>query len=290
MTVRTGVLYDPDASYDVVTSDIVYLADGELQLPARMYLPQGAEPFPAVVDVHGGAWAAQSHVFNAASHEALARSGVVVMAIDFRSSNLAPHPAAMQDINYAVRWLKAHASQYNATSEKLGIVGWSSGGHQVMLGAMRPEAYPGIPLAEAADLDARVAYVVLGWPVLDPIARYRLAQAAGNEALMRNHLVYFGDEATQERENPVLMLERGEQVELPPVLIVQGSADEALPRMLAERFVELYSLAGGVVELGKYPGAPHGFMREPGPNTDRAQEQIRHFIARQLQSEGEERA
>jgi acetyl esterase/lipase len=233
MTANTRLRYDPNANYEVVTSDIVYRREGELQLPARMYLPQGPGPFPAVVDVHGGAWAAQSHVFNAASHEALARSGVVVMAIDFRSSNLAPHPAAMEDISYAIRWLKAHASEFSATAEGLGVVGWSSGGQQVMLGAMRPEA---------------------------------------------------GDEATQERENPVLMLERGVQAELPPVLVVQGSADEALPRMLAERFVELYSLAGGVIELGKYPGAPHGFMREPGPNTDRAQAQICQFISRQLAS------
>jgi acetyl esterase/lipase len=282
MTTTTQLRYDPNASYDVKTIDIVYRKDGDLELPARIYQPQGAGPFPAVVDVHGGAWNAQSHVFNAISHESLAASGVVVMAIDFRSSNLAPHPAALHDINYAVRWLKAHASEYGGSGEHVGLVGWSSGGHQVMLAGMRPAEFAVIPLAEAPNLDARVAFVVMGWPVIDPLARYEMARAAGNEPLMKNHHAYFGDEAGQIAASPPRMLERGEPAELPPALLVQGAADEGLPRMMAEHFVEVYSLAGGIIELGKYPGEPHGFMREVGPNTIRARAQIRSFIARVL--------
>ena len=282
MTTTTRLRYDPNASYDVKTNDIVYRREGDLELPARIYRPQGAGPFPAVVDVHGGAWNAQSHVFNAVSHESLAASGVLVMAIDFRSSNIAPHPAAQQDINYAVRWLKAHASEYSGSTDHVGIVGWSSGGHQVMLGAMRPLEYATVPLSEAPHLDAKVAYVVMGWPVIDPLARYEMARAAGNEQLMKNHIAYFGDEAGQVAASPLRLLERGEAAELPPALLLQGAADEGLPRMMAERFVELYSLAGGIIELGKYPGEPHGFMRELGPNTIRARAQLRSFIARVL--------
>jgi hypothetical protein len=52
--------------------------------------------------------------------------------------------------------------------------------------------------------------------------------------------------------------------------------------MMAEDFVEKYSLAGGVIEMGKYPGTPHGFLRDPGPMSDRALALIKSFIARQL--------
>lgn len=283
---NTGLRYNPDATFDLRISDVIYRQDAGLELPARIYQPRGQGPFPAVVDVHGGAWNAQSHVFNAVSQEALASSGVVVMAIDFRASNLAPHPAAMHDINYAIRWLKAHALEYSASPDLVGGVGWSSGGHQVMLGAMRPRQYAVLPLTEAPNLDASLAYVVIGWPVLDPPARYRLAQDAGNQQLVANHLAYFGDEAGQLDASPPVLLERGDGVELPPVLLLQGAADEALPRMMAERFVELYSLAGGLIELAKYPGEPHGFMREEGPNTNRARALIRSFIARQLEEQG----
>lgn len=281
MANATKLQYDPNAHYDVTTSDIVYRTEGDIELKARIYQPQGPGPFPALIDAHGGAWGAQDHLFNQVSQQHFAESGLLVMAIDFRTSAIAPHPAAMHDISYAIRWLKTHAADYNGSPELVGAVGWSSGGHQVMLGAMRPEEYAVLPL-DGSSVDARPSYVVIGWPVIDPLARYRLAQDAGNEPLQKNHLAYFGDEAGQIAANPPLMLERGESVELPPVLLVQGAADEGLPRMMAERFVELYSLAGGVIEMGKYPGEPHGFLRDAGVNTDRARTQIRSFIQRQL--------
>jgi len=282
MTTKATLRYDPDARYEVTTTDIIYRSEGGIALKARIYRPQGQGPFPALLDVHGGAWGAQDHLFNQMSQRHFAESGIVVMAIDFRTSAIAPHPAAMHDISYALRWLKAHAPDYGGSSELAGVVGWSSGGHQVMLGAMRPEEYAALPLTEAPAFDARPAYVIIGWPVIDPLARYEMARAAGNEGLMANHNRYFGDEAGQVNANPLRMLERGEAAELPPVLLVQGAADEGLPRMMAERFVELYSLAGGVIEMGKYPGEPHGFMRDGGVNTDRARAQVRSFIARQL--------
>ena len=282
MTLITGTRYDPGATSEVKWRDVEYRREGALSLKARVYEPQAAGPFPAAVDVHGGAWGPGNHLQNASTHEALAASGLVVVAIEFRTSAEAPHPAALRDINHATRWLKAHAGDFNASPECVGGVGWSSGGHQVMLSAMRPRHYADIPLPEAPALDASLAYVVMGWPVIDPVARYRLAQERGNEQLVQRHLAYFGDEAGMEEASPPHILARGEAVELPPALIVQGAADDALTRMMAEGFVEAYSLAGGVIELGKYPGGAHGFLREPGPNRERALALIKSFIARQL--------
>ena len=260
MTLITGTRYDPGASYEVKWRDVEYRREGALSLKARVYEPQGAGPFPAAVDVHGGAWGPGNHLQNASTSPL----------------------AALRDINHATRWLKAHAGDFNASPECVGGVGWSSGGHQVMLSAMRPRHYADIPLPEAPALDASLAYVVMGWPVIDPVARYRLAQERGNEQFVQRHLAYFGDEAGMEEASPPHILARGEAVELPPALIVQGAADDALTRMMAEGFVEAYSLAGGVIELGKYPGGAHGFLREPGPNRERALALIKSFIARQL--------
>lgn len=284
-TTNRELRYDPAATFEVRTTDIVYRRDGDIELQARIYQPQGEGPFPVLLDVHGGAWGKQSHLNNEVSQQHLAASGLVVMAIDFRSSDIAPHPAALEDQSYAMRWLKAHAADYNGSADLAGVVGWSSGGHQVMLGAMQPERYATLPLAEAPEVDTRPAYVIMGWPVIDPVARFEMAKEKGDAQLMASHLRYFGDEEGQLAASPPHMLERGEEVETPPALIVQGAADEGLPRMIAERFVELYSLAGGMIELGKYPGEPHGFMRQPGINTERARALIRSFIARQLREQ-----
>ena len=137
-------------------------------------------------------------------------------------------------------------------------------------------------MPEAGSADGSLAYVIMGWPVIDPLARYGLAKGRGNEELMANHIAYFGSEQGMIDASPPHILARGETVETPPTLLMQGAADESLTRMMAEDFVEAYSLAGGVIELAKYPGEPHGFLRNGGPMTNRALALIKSFIARQL--------
>jgi acetyl esterase/lipase len=282
MTTASGLKYDPNATYEIESQDVEYRREGDKAWLAHVIRPRGDGPFPTILDVHGGAWANGDRLMNETSDAGIAQAGAVVVAIDFRTSLDAPHPAAQEDINYATRWLKAHAAEFGGTAESLGGVGWSSGGHQVMLAAMKHAEYATIPLAEAAGHDGSLAYVIMGWPVIDPLARYKLAESRGNRELMDNHLRYFGSEQGMIDASPPHLLARGETVETPPALLVQGAADEGLTRMMAEDFVEAYSLGGGIIELGKYPGEPHGFLRNGGPMADRALALIKSFIARQL--------
>jgi acetyl esterase/lipase len=76
--------YDPAARYDVKTFDVAYRRDGETDWLARIYQPQGPGPFPALMDVHGGAWTTSDRTSNAPMANALAQSGLVVVALDFR--------------------------------------------------------------------------------------------------------------------------------------------------------------------------------------------------------------
>lgn len=281
----TGVLrYDPAARYDVRSRDVEYRHDGSRSWLTRVWEPQGPGPFPMLLDVHGGAWGDNDRTRDAPIVEPLAAGGLVVAGVDFHLSSEAPYPAAQADINYATRWLKAHAPDFNASAAVFGGLGISSGGHQIILNAMRPQdpRYAGIPLSEAPDVDARFDYLIVGWVPIDPWDRYVTSKEKGIQRLLDATVRYFGDEACMKEANPQLILERGEHVELPPVLLVQGSADEGISPFVAEKFVERYSRGGGVIELGKYPGEPHAFMRTPGPNTTRALEQMKSFIARQL--------
>jgi acetyl esterase/lipase len=282
MTTTSSLRYDPNATFEIESTDIEYRREGNRAWLARVHSPVGSGPFPTLLDVHGGAWANGDRLMNESTDIALAKSGLVVVAIDFRTSLDAPHPAAQEDISYATRWLKVHASEFGGSTESLGGVGWSSGGHQVMLAAMKPQEYGTLPLTEAPALDGSLAYVIMGWPVIDPLSRFNLAKSRRNTALMANHLAYFGTELGMAAASPPHLLARGDRVETPPALLVQGAADESLTRMMAEKFVEAYSLAGGIIELGKYPGEPHGFLREGGPGVEPAMAQIKSFIARYL--------
>jgi acetyl esterase len=276
--------YDPARTYAVQVSDVEYLqVDGE-PLLARIYQPQGAGPFPALIDVHGGAWGAGDRLNNAHMSQALAATGLVIVAVDFRLAPAHPYPASMADLNYGIRWLKAHAQEFNADPRHVGGLGGSSGGHMVMLAAMRPHdpRYTAHPLAEAPDVDATLDYLIVPWPIMDPYARAQYARDAGRPELVKRTEQYFLTEDSMQEGNPQRILDRGEQVPLPPALILQGTADTNLTMEMSERFVASYRAAGGTIELEKFPDQPHNFGNTPGPDADRALALIKAFVARQL--------
>jgi acetyl esterase/lipase len=274
--------YEPDAHFEVRDFDVEYRHDGARGWLAHVWQPQGPGPFPALIEIHGGAWGQFDRLRDAMIIAPIAAAGMVVVAVDFHLSTEAPYPAAQADIHYATRWLKANAQRYRASPDALGGLGISSGGHQLLLNAMRPHdpRYAALPLASAAD--ASLAYLILGWVPLDPWNRYTEARARGDRVLFDATIRYFRDEATLREANPQLVLERGEPVELPPALLLQGSEDENVNPFVAERFVEAYARAGGCIEFAKYPRAKHAFMRVPGAHTERALALMKSFIARQL--------
>jgi acetyl esterase/lipase len=285
MAVMTqSIKYNSKANYQVRVYDVTYREDQDGSWLARIYQPEGRGPFPALLDVHGGAWNRGSYTSNESIDKALAASGLVVAAVALRGAPKYPYPSQVQDVNYATRWLKLRAHDFNAVAHPLGGLGTSSGGHTIMLSAMRPNdpRYQKLSLPEAKSFDASFAYIVAAWPVLDGYARYLYAKRIGHAQLTESTEAYFLTEEAMKEGNPQMILERGESAILPPVLIVQGSADDNVPLSIPHRFVDAYRNAGGTVELELFPGMPHGFARDPGPESDRALTVIRAFVARQL--------
>jgi len=253
---------------DFATEDVEYLRHGDKRVMARLFRPHGQGPFPAVIDLHGGAWTSGDLQECQARDEALARSGIVVAALNFRHAGDG-YPTSLADINYGIRWVKARAADLRLRPDMIGIAGQSSGGHLAMLAAMRPHdaRYAAIPLpAGSPAIDATVRSVAMLWPVINPLSRYRNAiqlHASANPPAWTNnmkerHDLYWGSEANMAEGNPMLALERGEKVLTPPALWVQGrpdpvhdyhDPDSAFPGNEPERFVTNYRKAGGNIEL-----------------------------------------
>jgi acetyl esterase/lipase len=149
---------------------------------------------------------------------------------------------------------------------------------------MRPHDphYTYLPLPEAPTLDATVAWVMALWPVLDPYKRYRYAQETGREKLVTLTKGYFLTEKAMQEGNPQLLLDRREKVELPPILVIQGTADANIPLSIPKEFAESYRLAGGDLDLEFFPGMPHGFAYRPGPETQRALQLMKTWVSHQL--------
>ena len=269
----TATLEAPTTAYDV--EDVEYLRHGDKPLLARIHKPHGTGPFPALVECHGGAWCQSDRLTEALRHKHMASHGIVSIALDFRSGNEDPYPASVQDINYAVRWAKAHARELKTRADLVGISGQSSGGHLAMLAAMRPHdpRYTAIPLPPGTPAqDATVRCVVMSWPVVNPLSRYRHAKravAAGDawaKPMIPRHDSYWKTEANMAEASPTLMLERGETVQLPPAIWFQGRDDVAhdykdpessFPGNEPQRFAAAYKKAGGDIALEYIAMARH---------------------------------
>ncbi len=272
--------------YEIDVEDVEYLRHGDKPLLARVYKPRGTGPFPLIIDLHGGAWCKKDRTSDAGTDEPLARSGVVVVALDFRMPPDAGYPASLADTNYAIRWCKARAAELGSRPDRIGILGVSSGGHQAMLAAMRPgdPRYAALPLPGTAVVDATLCCVVLCWPVIDPLGRYHYAKtmrggahAKQADEWLRCHDQYWPNEAAMAEGNPTLALERGEPVQTPPVLYLQGTADLAHPVPNRERFIASYRKAGGRVDLHLFEGMGEAFITND-PDTPAARDAIEKII------------
>jgi dipeptidyl aminopeptidase/acylaminoacyl peptidase len=154
----------------------------------------------------------------------------------------------------------------------------------MLLNVLKPRdpQYAAATAAGLAGVDAEIGYAVACWPIADPLARYHMAKTRGNERLTKAHDDFFGTEDAMREGNPQLLLERGEKVSLPSLLILQGTKDDNVTPDMAQRFAAAYRAAGGKVVLETFEDQPHTFVtREPTSHASlRAIELIQKFVTR----------
>ena len=274
--------YNPSAQFQVKEWDVEFRRAPKRMLMARVYQPQGPGPFPTLLDIHGGAWHDKDRFANVPMCQAAAKSGILVVAIDMTNSPEAAYPASVQDANLGIRWLKSKAAEWKGDASSVGILGSSSGGHVAQLIGMRPRDPRYGSLTGPAGVDATVAYVATRSPISDPYARYQHMEKTNRPEMVKKSKMYFNPWDSIFEANPMKMLERGEKVTLPPMLVMQGELDSNVPWQISDKFGQLYRAAGGECEVEIFKGCEHMWISEPGPQTDRAHEVLKAFIARQL--------
>jgi len=276
--------YNPAARFEIKTWDLEFRRTPKRTLMARIYQPQGAGPFPTLLDLHGGAWNDKDRTANAPMDEALARSGVLVVAVDLSLAPDAPYPGSIQDANYAVRWLKAKAAEWKGDASTVGVLGSSTGGYVAELLALRPgdPRYGALPLTGAPGIDATIAYAIARSPISDPHTRFQQAEKMKRGEMMQKTKNYFVPWESIYEGNPQQILDRGEKVTLPPLFILQGELDDNVIPPIQQKFAATYRKAGGECRLEIFPGCGHMWVADPGPQTDRAHQMIKAFIAERL--------
>ena len=282
------------AKYEVSSEDVVYAKPDGLDLLARIYRPKlsSDQPLHAVIDVHPGAWNYYDRLAGRYYDQALAASGMVVVAIDFRQGPAFKHPLASRDVAAAVRFVRVNADKFGVDADRIGLIGSSSGGHLALLAGIKPNApsHQGTPILDAngkafvpKDIDASVHYVIALWPVSDPFSRFKYAKETGRGTLIQAHINYFGDEASMKDASIQRSLNAGEAESLPPVWVVQPGNDTNVPVSMTKDLIEAYEAQNGYIEYSFFPLQKHAFAHRPSAETEDCINGMRNFIRRQLQ-------
>ncbi len=251
IVVFAGLVSSPATAkeaYDVLR-DQVYVERESGPLKTDLYLPQGDGPFPAMIVVHGGAWATGTKAQLAGVAQALAKIGYTTAAISYRLAPQDQFPAQVYDCQAAVRWLRANAEKYKVDPDRIGGYGYSAGGHLVaLLGALDNDDFhePGLP-ADASS--ARLQVVVAGGAPCDfrmlPDDSQRLAYWLGGTPAEK-------PDAYAEA-SPTKYITSDD----PPMFFFHGAADDIVPIRSPRRMVERLRTAGVTVQFYEVPEAGH---------------------------------
>ncbi|MFA5043778.1 MAG: alpha/beta hydrolase [Kiritimatiellia bacterium] len=239
--------------------DIVYVEHEGRPLKLDLFLPEDSElPCPVVVWVCGGGW--QGGGKDLFPDHWFVESGIAVAAIDYRLSAVRAFPAAIEDVQTAVCWLRAHAKQYRIDPNRMGAWGSSAGGHlTALLGTSAGVKNWSVP-KQLADQSREVQAVC---DVNGPSLLSRMAEPELKKAYARLYQVvssFLGgpieDRMTLAKEaSPLTHVHRG----CPPFLIFHGTADTVVPFDEGVLLHKALEKAGVDVEFHAMQGEGHGY-------------------------------
>jgi acetyl esterase/lipase len=240
-------------------------------LTLDLYTPRPSDmPRPLVVFVHGGSWDSGDSRHAAPFSDfpqalaALAAQGYVVASVNYRLSQEARYPAALQDVKSAIRWLRAHAGDFNIDTTRVAVWGASSGGQLAALvgttcgvGRFEPEG------DTDKDLPSDCVQAVIDWFGVTDIAADAPAAKSFTTGSSSSEGKYLGCEpaacppGVARLASPLTFVSAGS----PPFLIQHGAADTGVPPLQSQRLYDSLKAAGVPAQIVIYPDVGHGFAR-----------------------------
>ena len=245
--------------------DIAYIEGGDEAQKLDLYLPEttSEKPLPLIVHIHGGGWRAGNKF--PCPVTPLVLKGYAVASIEYRFSQKAIFPAQIQDCQAAIRWLRAHAKQYNLDTDHLGAVGGSAGGHlSALVGTSGgKKAFPAI--GGHLDQSDRVQAVI---DIYGPADFTTVVQQAAEDKNVKNIFAFntpsdpyssligskLDDKPKADAVSPVHYVSKDN----PPFLILHGTHDTLVPYAQSVQLEAALKAQNIPVWLQTLPGAGHG--------------------------------
>jgi acetyl esterase/lipase len=220
----------------------------------RVFLPQSAAPKnrPAFVVLRGGAYATSSGS-GAGSARWLSAHGIVATEVPYRTQSSGDaHPAAYADAARALRLIRSRAGELGVDPARIGVLGYSAGGHLASLLSTRPDLPPDPSDDLAASTSARPDLVVLGYPLISFVEGYSPGAFVGS---VEN---FFGRRGVDQAQRREFSNELHVTSAHPPVFVWTTRDDALVPASHSELFAAACRRAGVPVELELFPSGPHG--------------------------------
>lgn len=246
--------------------DVQYATVGNIKLRMDVLVPTAqsaasagspAGPLPLVVFIHGGGWRMGSKEANRARF--LVPRGYVVASINYRLTPQASWPAQIEDCKAAIRYLRAHASDYSIDPERVGVFGTSAGGHLAALLGTSGEI-KGLEggVGECTDQSSRVQAVVdffgpADFPNFQATPQVEAIITSPKDGLFRGTADEIHKMAVE--ASPVTHATKDD----PPFLICHGDKDTTVPIRQSELLETALKKAGVDVTFHVVKGAGHGF-------------------------------
>ncbi len=268
-----------------VGKDIVYGDAGGQKLLLDVYRPESKPEtktlLPAVVLVHGGGWSAGNKKDFGDLAASLTKAGYVSFSVGYRlaTRDSNKYPAQLDDVQRAVRWIRAHADQYGIDPNRIGAMGASAGGHLVALLGTRDTRDNGD--AALGAYSSRVNCVVDIFGPTDFTAPDTVLSKDAN-AIVFNFLGKTREEAPEiyRDASPITHINK----KTVPFLIFHGTADSLVPLDQSQRFYDALRRADIEANFIKFKGEGHGFQKKE--NTEQFIRESLAFLNRHLKSSG----
>jgi acetyl esterase/lipase len=243
----------------VTEENIVFGKGGDVDLKLDICRPAAsADLRPAVVFIFGGGWGYYAAARNQCPINFAAYKGYVGITIDYRLISEKdsrgkvkyPFPAQIEDVKCALRWTRANAKKYDIDPNRIGVVGWASGGHLALLAGLTTSAdgLDGSGGNSGYASDVRAVVCMAG--MVDAASLYKAEDDSKNLVLLLGGTP--GEVPNQYRfASPITYARR----DSPPVLFVRGDLDELSPLEQGQMLKEKMDKAGAdcsiVIKKGK---------------------------------------
>lgn len=216
--------------------------------PAR----RNRRPVPAVVVLQGGAYAT-SQGSGGGSAEWIAEHGMVGVKVAYRTRDTRhAFPSNYADAARSVRILRSYADEWNIDPSRIGVLGYSAGGHLASLLSTQPE----LPTGQSDDLADRISarpdLLMLGYPLISFIQQYSAGAFAGS---VDN---FFGRPHVSESLRRNFSNELHVDAEHPPVFLWTTRDDSVVPYTHSQLFAEACQKVQVSVQFELFPHGRHG--------------------------------